>query len=223
MSGPRAGPILPFAVNANPLPSLNPWFPPAAGGPAPKPLRAIGLVGSGKIATGIAHLCATRGLGVILHDAEAGALTQAVEIIRGLFRAAEARQEITHAAAHKAMGGVGITTSMEDMEFCDMIIETITEDTASKRARFAQFARVMPKDSVLATSASAAGLEELFASVTEPGRLAGLAFFDPVGTSAQVQLTIGTQTSRETAERMLAFIGALGKTPVIQGKTRADA
>ena len=121
---------------AHPIPSLNPWFPPApTGAPAPKPLRAIGLVGSDKIATGIAQWCATKGLGVIMHDLEAGALTHGVEVVRGLFRAAEERHEITHAAAHKAMGGIGITTSVEDMEFCDMVIETLTEDSASKRAR----------------------------------------------------------------------------------------
>jgi len=205
----------------NPIPSLNPWFPPApAGAPPPKRLRAIGLVGAGKTATGIAHWCATKGFGVIMHDNEAGALTQGVEVIRGLFRAAEERHEITHAAAHKAMGGVGITTSVEDMEFCDMVVETITEDTASKRARFVDFARVMPKDSVLATCASASGLEELFAVTTEPGRVIGLGIFDPVGTSRQIHVTIGSQTSRETVERVLIFIATLDKTPVVNGKAR---
>lgn len=211
-------------TNANPLPSLSPWFPVAPPGtPSPKPLRAIGLVGVGKTGTGIAHWCATKGLGVIMYDSEAGTLTQAVENIRGLFRAAEQRNEITHAAAHKAMGGIGITTSVDDMEFCDMIIETLTEDTASKRARFADFARVMPKDAVLATGASEEGLEELFATTTESGRVIGLGFFDPVDYSAKIQVTIGSQTSREAAERVLAFIATLGKTPLVKGKARSGA
>jgi 3-hydroxyacyl-CoA dehydrogenase len=209
---------------ANAVPSLNPWFPPVPpGSPPPKPLRAIGLVGVGKLGTGIAHWCATKGLGVIMHDSEAGALTQAVENIRSLFRAAEQRNEITHPAAHKAMGGIGITTSVEDMEFCDMIIETITEDAASKRARFAHFARVMPKEAVLATGASEPGLEELFAGTAEPGRVIGISFFEPVDVSPKVQMTIGSQTSRETAERVLGFIATLGKTPLVNGKARAGA
>jgi len=206
---------------ANPIPSLNPWFPPApAGAPAPKPLRAIGLVGTGKIATGIAYWCATKGLGVIMHDLEAGTLTHGVEVVRGLFRAAEERHEITHPAAHKAMGGIGITTSAEDMEFCDVVIETIIEDAASKRARFAHYARFMPKEAVLASCASEPGLEELFAVTAEPGRVIGLGFFDPVGESRQIQVTIGSQTARLAAERVLAFVVGLGKTPVIIGKAR---
>lgn len=208
-------------TDANPIPSLNPWFPPVpAGTPPPKPLRAIGLVGAGKTATGIAHWCATKGLGVILHDNEAGALTHAVEVVRGLFRAAEARHEITHAAAHKAMGGIGITTSTEDMEFCDMVIETIMEDAASKRARFTALGRVMPPEAVLASCASEPGLEELFAATIEPGRVIGLGFFDPVATSRQIQMIIGSGTSRESALRVLAFIATLDKTPVVNGKAR---
>ncbi len=208
-------------MTAAPIPSLNPWFPPVpAGAPPLKPLRAIGLIGSGKIATGIAHWCATKGLGVIMHDNEAGTLTQGVEIIRGLFRAAEEHHEITHAAAHKAMGGIGITTSAEDMEFCDMVIETVIEDAASKRARFAGLARVMPKDAVLASCASEPGLDEISAVTAEPGRVIGLGFFDPVGSSRQIQVTIGSHTTRETAERVLAFIAVLGKASVVNGKAR---
>jgi len=207
-------------MNSSPA-SLNPWFPPAAAdAPAPKPLRAIGVIGTGRTATAIAHWCAVRGLGVIMHDKEPAALTRSVEVIRGLFRDMEERNEISHAAAHKAMGGIGITTGLEDMEFCDMLLDTFMEDTASKRARFTEFTRLMPADSVLASSASAAGLEELIAVTGSPERLIGLQFFDPVATSAQVQVTIGSQTSRATAERVLGFAAALDKRAVIQGAPR---
>lgn len=203
------------------FPSLSPWFPPApAGTPPAKPLRAIGLVGIGRLGTGLAHWCATKGMGVILYDPEPGALTQAVGLVRDLFHTAEQRNEISHADAHKAVGGIGITTSLEDMEFCDMIVETLVEDAGSKRARFAQLAAVMPKDAVLASGASASGLEELFEVTAEPGRVIGLGFFDPVSTSTQVQITIGSQTTRLAAERVLAFVATLHKSPVMNGKAR---
>ena len=205
----------------NPIPSLSPWFSPApAGAPAPRPLKAIGVVGIGKVGTGIAHWCATRGMGVILYDPETGALTQAVDVVRDLFNAAEQRGEITHEAAHKAVGGIGISTSVDDMEFCDMVVETVVEDAASKRSRFAEFSRVLSPDAVLASGASGPGLEELFAVTGNPGRLIGLGFFPPVHASPQIQVTIGSQTSRLTAERVLHFVAALGKTPVVQGEAR---
>lgn len=209
-------------MNSSPVPSLTPWFPAAAdGASAPKPLRAIGVIGTGRTATGIAHWCAVRGLGVIMHDNEAPALSRSVEVIRGLFRDMEGRGEITHAAAHKAMGGIGITTGLEDMEFCDILVDTLMEDAASKRARFAELARLMPPDTILASGASLAGLEELLGVTASPERLIGLQFFDPVAASAQVQVTIGSKTSRVTAERVLGFTAALDKRAVIQGAPRS--
>ncbi|HEY8996146.1 MAG TPA: 3-hydroxyacyl-CoA dehydrogenase NAD-binding domain-containing protein [Lacunisphaera sp.] len=205
-------------------PSLNPWFPPPPPGtPAPKPLRAIGIIGVGKIGTGIAHWCATKGMGVILHDPEAGTLSHGVEEVRGLFKAAEARNEITPAAAHKAMGGISITTGLEDLEFCDIIIETLTEDTAAKRPRFAGLARVMPPDALLASCVSAAELAEISAVTPGPERVIGLSFFDPVHESTQVQVTLGPGTSRQTAERVVAFVDALGKQVLLQGPNRSGA
>jgi 3-hydroxyacyl-CoA dehydrogenase len=132
----------------------------------------------------------------------------------------EARNAITHAAAHKAMGGIGITTGLEDTEFCDILIDTIMEDAVSKRARFEQFARVMPPDALLASTASAAGLEELTAVTRAPERLIGLQFFDPVAESTQVQVTIASRTSREVAERVLGLVAALDKRAVLQGAPR---
>lgn len=208
-------------MSADSSPSLTPWFSPApADAPPVKPLRAIGLIGIGRLGTGLAHWCATKGMGIILYDEEPAALTQAVGLVRELFNAAEQRGEITHAAAHKAVGGIGITTSFEDMEFCDMIIETLMEDAATKRARFARLATIMPKDAVLATSASAAGLEELFEGTAEPGRVIGLGFFDPVYSSPKVQVTIGSKTARLTVERVLKFVDTLGKSPMLNGPAR---
>jgi 3-hydroxyacyl-CoA dehydrogenase len=101
-----------------------------------------------------------------------------------------------------------------------MIIETVVEDAASKRTRFTQLAGVMPKDAILASCASAPGLEELYEATVEPGRVIGLGFFDPVNASPKVQVTIGSQTNRVAAERVLAFIAVLGKSPVMNGKAR---
>ena len=203
-------------------PSLTPWFSPApADAPPLKPLRAIGIIGIGRLGTGLAHWCATKGMGVILYDEEQAALSQAVGLVRELFQAAEQRGEITHAAAHKAVGGIGITTSIDDMEFCDMIIETLVEDSATKRSRFTRLSRVMPKDAVLATSASAAGMEELFEVTAEPGRVLGLGFFDPVDSSANVQVVIGSKTGRTATERVLKFVATLGKSPIVNGPARS--
>lgn len=209
---------------ANSTPSLDPWRQSATAGSAPaKPLRAVGIVGAGKSATGIAYLCATHKLGVMMQDSRSGALAENVETIRALFTKAEERQEITHAVAHKAMGGISITTSMEDIEFCDIVIESKLAEGTTQPSSFAELVRKLPKDIVLASAESGQALEQFAALTPEPGRVIGLQFSDPIGPASQVQVTCGEHTSRETAERVGAFIVSLGLKPVFQGKAPSGA
>ena len=78
-------------------------------------------------------------------------------------------------------------------------------------------------DAVLATCASVEGIEELFAVTSAPGRVIGLSFFPPVYAASQVQVTIGSQTERLTAERVLHFVTVLDKKAVVQGRLRNQA
>ena len=197
--------------------TLEAWFPaPAAAPSAPSaPFRTIGIIGAGVMGSGIAHWCALHGYGVILCDERKEAIEQGVAVIRGLFAAAVQRGELTHEAAHKLTGGIGITTSLEDFEICDLVIEAIVENTAAKRKLFAELTKIAAPDCVFASNTSALPIEELAATATNPGRVVGLNFFNPVGRMPLVELVLSPHTRRETADRALAFVRTLGKTAVV--------
>ena len=205
-----------FLKNAAKKTSLDPWFPaePAAAKEAP-PARSIGIIGAGVMGTGIAQWCAMRGLGVLLHDADRGILKQSVEKIRELFREAEDHGKISHAAAHKAMGGIGLSSSLEDFEFCDLIIETVTEDAAVKRQLFAELGKFVPPECIIATNTSALAIEQIAEGVPAADRIIGLHFFNPVNRMPLVEIALTPRTSRATAARALELVRAMGKTPVI--------
>jgi 3-hydroxyacyl-CoA dehydrogenase/enoyl-CoA hydratase/3-hydroxybutyryl-CoA epimerase len=203
-----------FLKNAAKKTNLDAWFPPEpAGAPALAPLRNIGIIGAGVMGTGIAQWCAMRGLGVLLYDVDRAILKQSVEIIRELFREAENHGKLSHAAAHKAMGGIGLSSNLEDYEFCDLVIETVTENAAVKQQLLTELARFVPPGVVLATNTSALSIEKITAGLPEPGRIVGLHFFNPVNRMALVEIALTAQTSRATAARALEFVQALGKTP----------
>ncbi len=197
--------------------NLDAWFaePAAKTAPSSSPFQIIGIVGAGVMGSGIAQWCATRGCGVMLCDTERPALENAIKVIRGLFDDMIARGQITHPAAHKAMGSIGVTTSLEDFDSCDIVIEAIVENVATKQKLFAELSKVVQPDCVLASNTSALPIEELSAGATGPERILGLHFFNPVGRMPLVELVLGPRTSRATAERALAFVRTLGKTPVI--------
>ena len=205
-----------FLKNAAKKNNLDAWFPAEpAGTVALPPARSIGIIGAGVMGTGIAQWCAMRGLGVLLHDADRGILKQGVEIIRELFREAENHGQISHAAAHKAMGGIGLSANLEDYEFCDLVIETVTENAAVKRQLWSELAKFAPPESMLASNTSALSVEQLTTGLPAPGRIFGLHFFNPVGRMPLVEIALTAQTTRANAERALEFVRTLGKTPLI--------
>jgi 3-hydroxyacyl-CoA dehydrogenase/enoyl-CoA hydratase/3-hydroxybutyryl-CoA epimerase len=196
--------------------TVDAWFPPpAAPGPPPAPFRTVGVVGAGVMGSGIAHWCAAHGHGVILCDANKDAIDRGVGVIRGLFAEAVQRGKVTAAEAHRMTGGIGITTSLEDFEICDLVIEAITEDVGAKQRLLAELSKAVGPDCVLASNTSALPIEELAANVVNPGRVVGLHFFNPVSRMPLVELVLGPHTTRGTAERALGFVKALGKSAVI--------
>jgi 3-hydroxyacyl-CoA dehydrogenase/enoyl-CoA hydratase/3-hydroxybutyryl-CoA epimerase len=195
--------------------TMDAWFPAVPATAKPAPFQTIGIIGAGVMGSGIAHWCALNGFGVIMCDSSKEAIEHGVTVIRELFRDAVKRGQLTHEAAHKMTGGIGITTSLEDFELCDLIIEAIVENVAEKQKLFADLAKIATPDCVLASNTSALPIEELSSTATNSGRIVGLHFFNPVGRMPLVELVLSPHTTRETADRALAFVKALGKTPVV--------
>ena len=195
--------------------SLDVWYPAEKTAAVTESFRIVGILGAGVMGTGIAHLCASRGLGVIMCDTDRSAVEQGISVIRGLFKQQEERGQLTHAQAHKMMGGIGVTTSLEDFEMCDLVIEAIVENVGAKQKLYAQLSKIMAPDCVFASNTSALPIEELAATATNPGRFVGLHFFNPVGRMPLVELVLGKETTRAAADRALALTQTLGKTAVV--------
>jgi 3-hydroxyacyl-CoA dehydrogenase/enoyl-CoA hydratase/3-hydroxybutyryl-CoA epimerase len=196
--------------------TVEAWFPPAAmAGVAPAPFQTIGVIGAGVMGSGIAQWCAARGYAVVLRDVKAEFVERGFAVIRGVFDEAVARKKMTPEAAAAGRARVRTTTAWDGFDECDLVIEAIVEQVAAKQQLFAELAGVVRPDCVLASNTSALPIEELMAPVARPGRTIGIHFFNPVSRMPLIELVLSPHTTRETAERTLAFAKALGKSPVI--------
>ncbi len=194
--------------------ALAGWYPESARSAPAAPFKMIGIVGAGVMGSGIAYVCAAHGCGVILRDSSREVLDHGVTMIRALFADAVKRDLVTGAAAHRMTGGIGITTSLEDFELCDLVIEAINGDLNEKQKLFAELSAIIGPACVLASNSPVIPMDELTANIVNPGRTIGLHFFKPVSHLALVELALGSHTTDATAERSLAFVKTLGKTAV---------
>jgi len=196
--------------------TVDAWFPPPAdAAAAPVPFRKIGVVGAGVMGSGIAQWCAARGYEVVLRDVKPELLERGLGVIKALFDEAAKRGKLSPAAAAQGWARVQGTTELASFADCDLVVEAIVEQVADKQRLFAELVRVVRPDCVLASNTSALPIEELAATATFPGRTIGIHFFNPVSRMPLVELVLSPHTTRDTAERGLAFAKQLGKTPVI--------
>ncbi|MDB6168710.1 MAG: 3-hydroxyacyl-CoA dehydrogenase [Verrucomicrobia bacterium] len=195
--------------------SVDAWYPTSTSPAAVRPFGKIGVVGAGVMGSGIAQWCAARGHEVVLRDVKPELVERGAAVVRGLFDEAVGRQKTSPEAAALGLARLKTTTAWEGFGDCDLVIEAIVENVAAKQQLFAELSAVVRPDCVLASNTSALPIEELTAKASHPGRTIGVHFFNPVSRMALIELVLGPQTTRETAERTLAFAKALGKSPVI--------
>jgi 3-hydroxybutyryl-CoA dehydrogenase len=179
------------------------------------PIERVFILGAGLMGSGIAQVCAQAGLEVTLCDVEGGALARARESI-----AWSARKLVEKGAVagplEAILGRVQTTGVDTDAARADLVIEAVYERLELKREVFARLDRVAAPHALIASNTSALSITELAAatSAPRPERVLGLHFFSPAPMMEAVEVVRGTCTSDETFAAGIAFVRALGKTPI---------
>jgi 3-hydroxybutyryl-CoA dehydrogenase len=97
----------------------------------------------------------------------------------------------------------------------DAVIEAIVEDLTIKQRLFAEVERAAPPGALLASNTSSLSIGQIAAAMTQPGRLVGMHFFNPVHVMKLVEVVTHGRDSRAAAERAVAFARQLGKEPIV--------
>jgi 3-hydroxyacyl-CoA dehydrogenase/enoyl-CoA hydratase/3-hydroxybutyryl-CoA epimerase len=96
----------------------------------------------------------------------------------------------------------------------DIIIEAIFENLEAKQQLFASLEARAKPTALLATNTSSIPLEQIAASMRDPGRLIGLHFFNPVARMMLVEIVVGASTRAELIPVAAAFTRQIDKLPL---------
>ena len=183
--------------------------------PALPPIRRVGVIGAGVMGSGIAQWLAVHGFDVVIRDVQPDLLDHGMQVMRSLTEEAVKRGKLSSADARLGLSRVLATTGWDGFARCDVVIEAIVENIEAKRALFTEVAGIVKPDTILASNTSALPIEAIAGHVPNPGRTLGIHFFNPVSRMPLVELIVARETSAEAAERALALVKALSKSPVI--------
>lgn len=175
--------------------------------------QTIGVVGAGTMGQGIAQVLITGGFSVQLYDVADDQLGRAQTAIdKGLGKLV-AKEKLAEAEKGEAMARLELTTSLEALRGCEVIIEAAPEQPALKEKLFRDLSR-LTHDAILASNTSSLSLTRLAAVCERPERVVGMHFFNPVPVLKLVEVIRAEQTSDATTVRIEELARQLGKTPV---------
>ncbi len=181
-----------------------------------KPSTRVAVIGAGTMGHGIAYVAALAGCDVRLTDARADALPQALDKIEALLVSGVKRGKVSvddHLAVRKRIRAESqIRAAVSDV---DVVIEAVVEDLAIKQRLFADVERAAPSAALLASNTSSLSIGQIAAAMTQPARLVGMHFFNPVHVMKLVEVVTHGRDSRAAADRAVEFARRLGKEPIV--------
>jgi len=174
-------------------------------------INKVGVIGSGQMGNGIAHVAALSGFDVILNDISADRLKSGMATINGNLSRQVAKKVITDDARKKALERITISDSIDGLSDCDLVIETAVEKEDVKRRIFHEVCAVLKPSALVASNTSSISITRLAASTDRPERFIGIHFMNPVPLMELVEVIRGIATDDPTFEATKHFIGKLGK------------
>ncbi len=174
----------------------------------------IGIVGTGAMGQGIAQLAACAGLSVLLYDSRQGVALQAREQIATVLARQVERGRLEAEAVERAMGNLRVVEDLRVLGGCQLVIEAIVENLEAKQALFRQLEEVVGDEAILASNTSSLSVTAIASACRDPGRVAGLHFFNPVPLMRLVEVIEGLATRTGIAERLCALVATFGHQAV---------
>ncbi|WP_155854348.1 3-hydroxyacyl-CoA dehydrogenase NAD-binding domain-containing protein [Arthrobacter sp. MA-N2] len=191
----------------------NPAGRPAVG---PLPVRSVGVVGAGLMASQLALVFARElRVPVRMTDLSQDRIHAALEWIAKQLDKLAVRGQLDPAEA-EAIGAL-VTGGIDKKAFadCDVVIEAVFEELEVKRAVLAELEPLLRPEALLLTNTSSLSIEEMGAGLANPGRLIGFHFFNPVAVLPLVEIITTPCTDETTLATAFELAKRLRKTAVL--------
>ena len=173
-------------------------------------VKHVHIIGAGVMGGDIATWCVSQGLQVTLQDLHAESLAKARQRAYSYFKKRLKKPlliKVTMDRFTLDINGYGLHKA-------DIVIEAIFENKDVKRELYASIEPKLKKDALIVTNTSSIEIEQLCDAISDPTRLVGLHFFNPVTKMPLIEIVNGAQTNPDISQRAINFAKQIGKLPL---------
>jgi 3-hydroxyacyl-CoA dehydrogenase/enoyl-CoA hydratase/carnithine racemase len=182
----------------------------------PVKIKQVGMLGGGVMGTGIVHVLLKAGFDIVLWEISDNALEKALAAIRKTFDYPIKQKKMIPAELDNLIKThLKKTTSLEEMQNTDLVIEAVVEDMQVKQDIWKKLQGICRADVIFATNTSALPITEMASVLSDPGRMIGMHFFNPAHRMQLLEIICAARTSDRTLATSVAFSRAIKKIPIV--------
>lgn len=176
--------------------------------------HSIGVIGSGIMAAGIAEVAARGGIRAIVGArSESSAAAALKQITGGLARQVD-KGKLEAGERDRILANISTTVELTSLADCDIVIESVVEDLATKQQLFRVLDAIVKPSAILATNTSTLSVVEMAKVTNRPDKVCGIHFFNPAAILPLVEIVRPITASDNTIARAAAFVTSIGKEGV---------
>ena len=174
----------------------------------------IGIVGSGTMGNGIAHVFSIHGYSVFIVDISKEILKKAINTVSNNMQRQCNKNIISNNDMKNALKIINTSTTLESLRDCSLIIEAVKEDINIKSEIFKKLDSLCGEKTVFASNTSSISINTLSRNFNNPRKFIGMHFMNPVPIMKLVEIINGEKTSKETTDLIFSISKSINKIPV---------
>ena len=188
---------------------------------APKPAQArkiskVGVVGAGLMASQLALLMLRNlKVPVVITDLDQERVDKGLAWINGEIAKLVEKKRLSPEGAARLLGNISGSVDQKVFASADFILEAIFEELSLKQTLFKDLEKIISPECILATNTSSLSVEAMAEGLTNPERVVGFHFFNPVAVMPLLEVARTSKTDDATTATAINIGKDLKKTMVI--------
>lgn len=190
---------------------------PEAKAAAPRAFAKLAIIGGGTMGAGITVAALDAGYPVIMVERDAESIARGQANVEKVYNGLIAKGRLTEEGKAAIMARYTPSTSYDDLQDVDLVIEAVFEDLEVKKAVFKELDRVCKPGAVLATNTSYLDIDAIAAATARPQDVIGLHFFSPANIMKLLEIVVPAKVSADVVATAFELAKKLKKVPVRAG------
>jgi 3-hydroxybutyryl-CoA dehydrogenase len=175
----------------------------------------IGVIGAGVMGRGVAFQFAKYNFKVVLIDLSDEILEEAKTAITTTARSDRFFHKGDYPTVGNVLDQITFTKELNALKTCDFIVENIIEDKNAKEKLYDQLKPLLKVEAIVAVNTSCIPITPLSERLSNPERVLGIHFMNPVNMKPTVEMIRGKNTSETTIENAQSLLASVNMKGIV--------